>query len=204
MTKRPRRATIQHERLRDAPVAAELRAFHDEFAVAASDNVSLADALEKQRRSEREAQSALTNALSPEKRPSSDEDLAVFAQRVAEALRRAKDELAAQRSAGEDLAQARLLADEASRALRTHKAQSQVQLDDLKRDCDERLARAADMSQQAAQAFRGAVDEARRERDVVKSELLEVRASLKEARSDLGVHGGCLLRTRSRVSRALR
>ena len=30
------------------------------------------------------------------------------------------------------------------------------------------------MSQQAAQAFRGAVDEARRERDVVKRELLEV------------------------------
>ena len=91
---------------------------HDELAVAASDNVSLADALEKQRRSEREAQSKLSNALSPDKRPPQDEDLAVFAQRVAEALRRAKDELAAQRSAGEDLAQARALADEASRALR--------------------------------------------------------------------------------------
>ena len=74
-------------------LAAELRALHDELAVAASDNVSLADALERQRRQEREAQSALTNALSPDKRPSSDEDLAVFAQRVAEALRRAKDSL---------------------------------------------------------------------------------------------------------------
>ena len=54
------------------------------------------------------------------------------------------------------------LSDEASQALRTHKAQSQQELDDLKRDCDERLQRAANMSQQAAQAFRGAVDEARR------------------------------------------
>ena len=142
-------------------LAAELRALHDELAVAASDNVSLADALERQRRQEREAQSALTNALSPDKRPPQDEDLAVFAQRVAEALRRAKDELAAQRSAGEDLAQARRLSEEASQALRTHKAQSQVQLDDLKRDCDERLQRAANMSQQAAQAFRGAVDDGR-------------------------------------------
>ena len=123
-------------------LAAELRALHDELAVAASDNVSLADALERQRRQEREAQSALTNALSPEKRPSSDEDLAVFAQRVAEALRRAKDELASQRSASEDLEKARRLSEEASQALRTHKAQSQVQLDDLKRDCDERLQRA--------------------------------------------------------------
>ena len=77
------------------------------------------------------------------------------------------------------------MSEEASQALRTHKAQSRVQLDDLKRDCDERLARAADMSQQAAQAFRGAVDEARNERDVVKRELLDVRASLKEARRDL-------------------
>ena len=69
-----------HETFATPLLAAELRALHDELAVAASDNVSLADALEKQRRQEREAQSALTNALSPDKRPSSDEDLAVFAQ----------------------------------------------------------------------------------------------------------------------------
>ena len=166
-------------------LAAELRALHDELAVAASDNVSLADALEKQRRSEREAQSKLSNALSPDKRPPQDEDLAVFAQRVAAALRRAKDELASQRSASEDLEKARRLSEEASQALRTHKAQSEQELNDLKRDCDERLQRAADMSQQAAQAFRGAVDEARHERDVVKRELLDVRSKLKEAQNDL-------------------
>ena len=80
--RRPPSPTIRNEGAFATPLlAAELRALHDELAVAASDNVSLADALEKQRRSEREAQSKLTNALSPDKRPSSDEDLAVFAQK---------------------------------------------------------------------------------------------------------------------------
>ena len=57
------------------------------------------------------------------------------------------------------------------------------QIDDLKRDCDGRLA--GPERRQAAQAFRGAVDEARNERDAMKSELLKVRSALKEARSDL-------------------
>ena len=48
------------------------------------------------------------------------------------------------------------------------------------------------MSQQAAQAFRGAVDDARNERDVLKRELLDVRASLKEARRDLAKGRGAV------------
>ena len=112
-------------------LAAELRALHDELAVAASDNVSLADALEKQRRQEREAQSKLSNALSPDKRPPQDEDLAVFAQSVAEALRRAKDELRGAAKCGRRSGAGPLLADEAAQALRTHKAQSEQELNDL-------------------------------------------------------------------------
>ena len=162
-------------------LAAELRALHDELAVAASDNVSLADALERKRRVEREAHVALNAALSPDKRPPRDEALSVFATRVADALRRAKDELQAARGASEDLDAARRLADEAAEALRKHKTKAADDRRALQKDCDARLAQAADMSRDAAAAFREAVDVARRERDAVTLNADATQKLLKKA-----------------------
>lgn len=162
-------------------LAAELRALHDELAVAASDNVSLADALERKRRVEREAHVALNAALSPDKRPPCDEALSVFATRVADALRRAKDELQAARGASEDLDAARRLADEAAEALRKQTTTAADDRRALQKDCDARLAQAADMSRDAAAAFREAVDVARRERDAVTLNADATQKLLKKA-----------------------
>ena len=47
-------------------LAAELRALHDELAVAARDNVALADALESKRRKSRAAKKTLKGVLEPD------------------------------------------------------------------------------------------------------------------------------------------